>query len=48
VALEELVPRIATQDVFICGPDPWMDAVRRAALEAGVPAGQVHLERFDW
>ena len=48
VALQELVPGIATQDVFICGPDPWMEAVRRAALEAGVPADQIHLERFDW
>jgi ferredoxin-NADP reductase len=48
VALKELVPGIATQDVFICGPDPWMEAVRRAALEAGVPAEQIHLERFDW
>jgi predicted ferric reductase len=48
VALTELVPGIAAQDVFVCGPDPWMDAVRRAALEAGVPTEQIHLERFDW
>jgi predicted ferric reductase len=47
-ALKELVPGIAAQDVFVCGPDPWMEAVRRAALEAGVPAEQIHLERFDW
>ena len=48
VALKELVPGIAAQDVFVCGPDPWMEAVRRAAFEAGVPAEQIHLERFDW
>ncbi|HEV7536552.1 MAG TPA: oxidoreductase, partial [Acidimicrobiia bacterium] len=48
VALKELVPGIAAQDVFVCGPDPWMEAVRRAALEAGVPTEQIHLERFDW
>jgi predicted ferric reductase len=47
-ALKDLVPGIAAQDVFVCGPDPWMEAVRRAALEAGVPAEQIHLERFDW
>jgi len=25
-----------------------MDAVRTAALAAGVPAAQVHIERFGW
>ena len=48
VALQQLVPGIAVQDVFVCGPDPWMEAVRRAALEAGVPTEQIHHERFDW
>src|SRR5581483_4605016 len=47
-ALRRLVPGIAAQDVFVCGPQPWMDAVRTAAAGAGVPAERIHLERFDW
>ncbi len=26
----------------------WMDAARQAALDAGVPADHIHLERFSW
>jgi len=33
-------------DCFVCGPGPFMDTVERALLDAGVPAEQVHLERF--
>ncbi len=47
-ALRHLVPDIASQDVFLCGPDAWMDAVSRAARDAGVPAARVHTERFSW
>jgi ferredoxin-NADP reductase len=34
--------------VFVCGPDPWMEAVLRAARQARVPDGRIHLERFTW
>ncbi|WP_416211052.1 ferric reductase-like transmembrane domain-containing protein [Frankia sp. Cr2] len=47
-ALRQIVPDIADHDVFICGPDAWMDAVRDAALLAGVPSEQLHMERFSW
>ena len=47
-ALMQLVPDIAGHDVYICGALGWMDAVRNAALEAGVPAEHIHLERFSW
>ena len=47
-ALRQLVPDVAGHDVYVCGADPWMDAARRAALDAGVPADHVHLERFTW
>jgi predicted ferric reductase len=47
-ALVHLVPDIARHDVFVCGPDAWMDAVCRAARRAGVPPAQVHTERFAW
>ena len=47
-ALREVVPDIADHDVYVCGADGWMRAVRDAALEAGVPRGAVHLERFTY
>ena len=39
-------PRPADTDVFLCGPQPWMDAVRADLRRAGVPAERVHLEAF--
>jgi len=47
-ALRTLVPDITEHDVYVCGPEQWMSAVRRAALEAGVTAAQIHLERFTY
>ncbi len=47
-ALRHIVPDIAEHDVFVCGPDSWMDSVRDAALAAGVPPAAIHLERFTW
>ena len=39
---------VAGHDVFICGPDPWMDSAERAVRGAGVPAANIHTERFSW
>jgi predicted ferric reductase len=47
-ALRELVPDVRDHDVFLCGAPEWMDAARAAALECGVPAGSIHLERFAY
>jgi ferredoxin-NADP reductase len=47
-ALRHLVPDIARNDVFVCGPDAWADAVRSALSAAGVPGQQVHVERFAY
>ncbi|MCW2777793.1 MAG: oxidoreductase [Frankiales bacterium] len=47
-ALRALVPDVADRDVFVCGPDPWMDAALSAARQAGVPADRLHAERFTW
>ncbi|MFF5233613.1 ferric reductase-like transmembrane domain-containing protein [Dactylosporangium sp. NPDC000521] len=46
--LDELVPGVRYHDVFVCGPDAWMQAVVRAARQAGVRAGRIHLENFAW
>ena len=34
-------------EVFICGPQPMMDAVERALTGLGVDMGDIHTERFD-
>ena len=47
-ALREIVPDIADHDVYVCGSDGWMTAARTAAIDAGVPHGAVHLERFAY
>ncbi len=45
--LRSLVPDLVAHDVFLCGPEPFMAATTAALKAAGVPAGQVHAERFD-
>jgi ferredoxin-NADP reductase len=46
--LQQLVPRIASSDVYVCGPDSWLDAAVAAVRGAGVPESQLHVERFSW
>lgn len=40
-----IFPREA-DEIFICGPQPMMDAVERALLDCGVGAESIHIERF--
>ncbi len=47
-ALLHLVPDLPEHDVFVCGPDAWMDAACAAVLSTGLPSGQLHQERFTW
>jgi ferredoxin-NADP reductase len=47
-ALCQLVPDVATHDVFICGGPGWMDAAERAVIRAGVTPEHVHIERFGY
>lgn len=44
--LRELARPYAGYDAFICGPDPFMDAVETALTELGLPRGRIHQERF--
>lgn len=46
--LSDFAPWASEADVFVCGPNPWMDAFVADAAACGVPAGQLHDERFDW
>jgi predicted ferric reductase len=46
--LLERVPDIAEREVYVCGPQPWTDAVRRTVTAAGLPAANLHVETFGW
>lgn len=40
------VERARNADCHVCGPGPFMDVVESALLAGGVPAEQIHIERF--
>jgi ring-1,2-phenylacetyl-CoA epoxidase subunit PaaE len=42
-----LLPVGSMDEVFICGPEAMIDTTEKALLAAGVPAKQVHTERFS-
>jgi predicted ferric reductase len=48
VTLRSVFPDLADSDLFVCGPTAWLDLVEAEAREAGIPAHQLHTERFDW
>jgi 3-ketosteroid 9alpha-monooxygenase subunit B len=45
-AITALARPYASHDAFICGPDPYLAAVRDALGRLGVPGQRVHTERF--
>ena len=45
-SLKKLVPQFADSDIYMCGPEPLVSAVRRAAGELGVPKNRLHDEAF--
>lgn len=47
-ALRHWVPDLHERDVYVCGPEAWVESVRRTATAAGLPAGQLHVETFGW
>lgn len=46
--LSDLVPYVRDADVFVCGPPGFTRAFLADACALGVPAGQLHHERFAW
>ncbi|AMT95215.1 hybrid-cluster NAD(P)-dependent oxidoreductase [Brevibacterium linens] len=44
--LAEVVPDAADRETFVCGPGPYMDAVRPLLAEAGVRSVRTHEESF--
>ena len=47
-ALRHWIPDLPERDVFVCGPEPWIESVRRTTEAAGLPAEQLHVETFGW
>lgn len=45
-ALAEVVPDAADRETFVCGPGPYMEAVRPLLAEAGVASARMHEESF--
>ncbi len=48
--LERHLPKASKQnsvEIFICGPQPMINAVENALTDLGVPFGDFHSERFD-
>jgi predicted ferric reductase len=46
--LGDLVPDVASTDVYVCGPQAVSDLAIADALAAGTPADAIHNERFVW
>ncbi len=44
--LRRLVPDLTERDIYMCASPRMSDAVRESLHEAGLPAGQLHEERF--
>lgn len=46
--LIHMVPWATDADLYVCGPDPWMDSIVEDARVCGIPENQIHRESFDW
>ena len=44
--LRSLVADIRRRDVYVCGPEPFTDALTGSLVQAGVPAKRIHFESF--
>lgn len=44
--IDSLLPVGSMDEVFVCGPEAMIEVTEKALLDAGVPAKQLHTERF--
>ena len=44
----KVVPYFADSDVYVCGPEGMVEAVKDAAREVGVPKNRIHDEAFGF
>ena len=45
-SLKRIAPRISDADIYMCGPEPLVNAVKKAASDLGVPKNRIHDEAF--
>ncbi|MEY4417838.1 MAG: hypothetical protein RIQ88_276 [Actinomycetota bacterium] len=46
--LLSLAPKVASSDVYVCGPVAFTRSVKESLKKAGTPASQIHAEEFAW
>lgn len=46
VGLSEFIPKLSELPIFLCGPDPMMQAVRQTIVSLGIPGERVATEEF--
>jgi ferredoxin-NADP reductase len=46
--LDLIVPDVRDREVFVCGPGPYMDAVRALLVDSGFDMARHHQESFDF
>jgi predicted ferric reductase len=46
--LQRNVPDIAQREIYVCGPEGMIDAVKRSLHQLRVPGSQIHEERFAY
>jgi predicted ferric reductase len=47
-SITKLVPSFTDADIYICGPTPLVESVRKAAQDVGVPKDKFHDEAFGY
>jgi predicted ferric reductase len=47
VTMRSIFPDLLESDLYLCGPAGWLDLVEADARDLGIPAHQLHSERFD-
>jgi predicted ferric reductase len=48
VSLRSVFPDLLDSDLYVCGPPAWLELIEAESIAAGLPAHQLHSERFDW
>jgi len=46
--MTQLAPALVASDVYVCGPQPWVETILAEARACGTPEEQLHLEEFAW
>ena len=47
VTLRSVFPELLDSDLYICGPQAWVDSVAAEARQLGLPEHQIHSESFE-